>query len=65
MIEFAQAQQGRFNDKRVIDSRVSQRGAEMLSDVGLQNGVKVLELSVGYKPNYEHLSENKKKMLGN
>lgn len=31
----------------------------MLSNVGLQNGVKVLELSVSYEPNYEHLSENK------
>lgn len=59
----SQTRQGHFNDKRVIDSRVSQRGAEMLSDVGLQNGVKVLELSVGYKPNYEHLSENKDKFI--
>lgn len=31
----------------------------MLSNVGLQNRIKVLELSVGYKPNNEHLSNNK------
>lgn len=43
---------------RVIDSRVCQRSTEMLSNVGLKDGVKVLELSVRYEPNYEHLSEN-------
>lgn len=43
----------------VIYSRVRQCGAEMLSNVSLQDRVKVLELSVCYKPNYEHLSENK------
>lgn len=45
--------------QRVINLRVRQCGAEMLSNVGLQNGVKVVELSVGYEPNYKHLSENK------
>lgn len=38
-----------------MDSRVGQGGTEMLPDVGLQNGVEMLELSVGYKANYEHL----------
>lgn len=42
-----------------VNSRVSQSGTEMLPNVGLQDGVEVLELSVGYKPNYEHLSEDK------
>lgn len=50
---------GLFVIQRVINSRICQCGTEVLSDVGLQNRVKVLELSVGYKPNYEHLSENK------
>lgn len=45
----------------VINSRVCQRGTEMLSNVGLQDGVKVLELSVSYKANYEDLAENKSK----
>lgn len=31
----------------------------MFADVGFKNRVKVLELSVGYKSNYEHLSVNK------
>lgn len=39
------------------DSHVRQCGAEMLSYVGLQDRVKVLELSVGYEADYEHLSE--------
>lgn len=46
-------------EQRVINSRVRQCGTEMLPNVGLQNRVKVLELSVSYKPNYKHLSENR------
>lgn len=42
-----------------LNSRVCQCSTEMLSNVGLQNWIKVLELSVGYKPNNEHLSHNK------
>lgn len=45
--------------QKVNNSRVCQRGTEMLSNVGLQDGVKVLELSVRYEPNYEDLSENR------
>lgn len=46
--------------QRVKNSRVCQRGTEMLSNVGLQDRVEVLELSVSYEPNYEHLSENRR-----
>lgn len=42
-----------------LNSRVCQCSTEMLSNVGLQNWIKVLELSVCYKPNNEHLSNNK------
>lgn len=42
-----------------MSSRVCQRCTEVLSNVGLKNGVEVLELSVSYKSNYEHLSEKK------
>lgn len=41
------------------NSRIGQRGTEMLPDVGLQNRVKVLKFSVCYESNYEHLSGNR------
>lgn len=41
---------------RVLNSRVGQRGTEMLPYVRLQDRVKVLKLSVSYEANYEHLS---------
>lgn len=44
---------------RLFNSRIGQRGTEMLSNVGLQDWVKVLKLSVRYEPNYEHLSVRK------
>lgn len=40
---------------RVLDSRVGQRGAEMLPYVRLQDRVEVLKLSVRDESNYEHL----------
>ena len=40
----------------LLNSRVGQGGAEMLANVGFKDGVEMLELSVGYEPNYEHLS---------
>lgn len=46
--------------QRLFNSRIGQRGTEMLSDVGLQDWVKVLKLSVGYESNYEHLSVRKR-----
>lgn len=46
--------------QRLFNSRIGQRGTEMLSNVGLQDWVKVLKLSVRYEPNYEHLSVRKR-----
>lgn len=46
--------------QRLFNSRIGQRGTEMLSNVGLQDRVKVLKLSVRYEPNYEHLSVRKR-----
>ena len=40
----------------LFDSRVGQGGAEMLANVGFKDRVEMLELSVSYEPNYEHLS---------
>lgn len=45
--------------KGFSNSRIGQRGTEMLPYVGLQNRVKVLKFSVCYESNYEHLSGNR------
>lgn len=42
-----------------IHLRVGQGGAEVFPDVRLQNGVKMLELSVCYQSNYKHLAKTR------
>ena len=46
-----------------MNSRVCQCSTEMLTNVGLKDRVKVLELSVRYKSNNEHLSESKDMLI--
>lgn len=41
----------------LFDSRVSERGAEVLADVGLQNRIEMMELSVSDQSDDEDLSE--------
>lgn len=41
----------------LFDSRVSEGGTEVLADVGLQNRIEMMELSVCDQSDYENLSE--------
>lgn len=41
----------------LFDSRVSERGAEVLADVRLQNRIEMMELPVSDQSDYENLSE--------